>query len=78
MLCDSSEDEYAKVDWDSLGFGITPADFVYTMKCSIDGKFEQGELGPYGNVELSPSAAVLNYGQASCNLNPFSMIQIIS
>ncbi|KAJ6709670.1 BRANCHED-CHAIN-AMINO-ACID AMINOTRANSFERASE 2 CHLOROPLASTIC [Salix koriyanagi] len=57
------EDEYAKVDWDNLGFGITPADFVYTMKCSIDGKFEQGELAPYGNVELSPSAAVLNYGQ---------------
>lgn len=57
------EDEYAKVDWDNLGFGITPADFVYTMKCSSDGKFEQGELAPYGNVELSPSAAVLNYGQ---------------
>lgn len=58
-----SEDEYAKVDWDNLGFGITPADYMYTMKCSSDGKFEQGQLAPYGNVELSPSAAVLNYGQ---------------
>lgn len=58
-----SEDEYAKVDWDNLGFGITPADYMYTMKCSRDGKFEQGQLAPYGNVELSPSAAVLNYGQ---------------
>lgn len=57
------EDEYAKVDWDNLGFGITPADYMYTMKCSSDGKFEQGQLAPYGNVELSPSAAVLNYGQ---------------
>ncbi|KAH8516318.1 hypothetical protein Peur_047604 [Populus x canadensis] len=58
-----SEDEYAKVDWDNLGFGITPADYMYTMKCSSDGKFERGQLAPYGNVELSPSAAVLNYGQ---------------
>ncbi|KAI5598045.1 hypothetical protein BDE02_02G105400 [Populus trichocarpa] len=58
-----SEDEYAKVDWDNLRFGITPADYMYTMKCSSDGKFEQGQLAPYGNVELSPSAAVLNYGQ---------------
>lgn len=58
-----SEDEYAKVDWDNLGFGITPADYMYTMKCSSDGKFEQGQLAPYGNVDLSPSAAVLNYGQ---------------
>eukprot|EP00258_Populus_trichocarpa_P001816 XP_002301136.2 branched-chain-amino-acid aminotransferase 2, chloroplastic isoform X1 [Populus trichocarpa] len=59
----NSEDEYAKVDWDNLRFGITPADYMYTMKCSSDGKFEQGQLAPYGNVELSPSAAVLNYGQ---------------
>ncbi|KAJ6954783.1 branched-chain-amino-acid aminotransferase 2 [Populus alba x Populus x berolinensis] len=58
-----SEDEYAKVDWDNLGFGITPVDYMYTMKCSSDGKFEQGQLAPYGNVHLSPSAAVLNYGQ---------------
>ncbi|XP_061967860.1 branched-chain-amino-acid aminotransferase 2, chloroplastic isoform X2 [Populus nigra] len=36
---------------------------MYTMKCSSDGKFEQGQLAPYGNVDLSPSAAVLNYGQ---------------
>lgn len=74
---DSSEDEYAKVDWDNLGFGITPVDYMYTMKCSSDGKFEQGQLAPYGNVDLSPSAAVLNYGQASCNFNPFSIISII-
>ncbi|KAG6784409.1 hypothetical protein POTOM_010101 [Populus tomentosa] len=59
---DSSEDEYAKVDWDNLGFGITPVDYMYTMKCSSDGKFEQGQLAPYGNVDLSPSAAGLYEG----------------
>ncbi|KAI9201243.1 hypothetical protein LWI28_020643 [Acer negundo] len=58
-----SDDEYADVDWDNLGFGINPADYMYTMKCSKDENFEQGQLSRYRNIELSPSAGVLNYGQ---------------
>ncbi|KAG8632726.1 hypothetical protein MANES_18G051400v8 [Manihot esculenta] len=61
--CVDGENEYANLDWDNLGFGITPADFMYSMKCSKGGSFEQGQLSRYGNVELSPSAGVLNYGQ---------------
>uniref|UniRef100_A0A2P2JD68 Uncharacterized protein MANES_18G051400 n=1 Tax=Rhizophora mucronata TaxID=61149 RepID=A0A2P2JD68_RHIMU len=57
------EDEYANVDWDNLGFGIMPTDYMYVTKCSKDGNFERGQLGRYGKVELSPSAGVLNYGQ---------------
>ncbi|CAI0464298.1 unnamed protein product [Linum tenue] len=38
---------------------------MYVMKCSRDGSFEEGEVNPYGNIQLSPSAGVLNYGQAS-------------
>lgn len=52
------------LDWDNLGFGLTPADYMYVMKCSKVGEFTQGELSPYGNIQLSPSAGVLNYGQA--------------
>lgn len=59
------DDEYADLDWDDLGFGLTPADYMYVMKCSKDGEFTRGELSPYGNIQLSPSAGVLNYGQAS-------------
>ncbi|KAJ9186871.1 hypothetical protein P3X46_002399 [Hevea brasiliensis] len=59
----NGEDEHANVDWDNLGFGFMPTDYMYTMKCSKDGSFEQGQLSRYGNVELSPSAGVLNYGQ---------------
>ncbi|KAL5844634.1 hypothetical protein ACOSQ4_010592 [Xanthoceras sorbifolium] len=58
-----SDDEYANVDWDNLGFGIMPADYMYTMICSKDENFEQGQLTRYRNIELSPSAGVLNYGQ---------------
>lgn len=60
-----SDDEYADLDWDNLGFGITPAEHMYIAKCSKDQNFEQGQLSRYGNIELNPSAGVLNYGQAS-------------
>lgn len=53
------------MDWDKLGFGLMPTDYMYSMKCSKDGNFEQGRLSPYGNIELCPSAGVLNYGQVN-------------
>jgi branched-chain amino acid aminotransferase len=52
------------IDWDNLGFGLTPTDYMYVMRCpQADGSFSRGELSRYGNVELSPSSGVLNYGQ---------------
>ncbi|OMP11621.1 Aminotransferase, class IV [Corchorus capsularis] len=52
-----SDDEYADVDWDKLGFGLTPTDYMYVMRCSKDQTFNAGQLTRYGNIELSPSAA---------------------
>ncbi|GMI82730.1 branched-chain amino acid transferase 2, branched-chain amino acid transaminase 2 [Hibiscus trionum] len=57
------EDEYADVDWDQLGFGLTPTDYMYIMRCSKDEDFKGGRLNRYANIEISPSACVLNYGQ---------------
>lgn len=51
------------MDWDSLGFALIPTDYMYMMKCSQDGRFSNGELKRFGNIELNPSAGVLNYGQ---------------
>nr|XP_004501489.1 branched-chain-amino-acid aminotransferase 2, chloroplastic isoform X1 [Cicer arietinum] len=59
----SDLDEYANVDWDNLGFGLMPTDFMYVTKCSTGQNFGHGQLDRYGNIELSPSAGVLNYGQ---------------
>ncbi|KAF4401758.1 hypothetical protein G4B88_000806, partial [Cannabis sativa] len=61
----NGEEEYAKVNWDELGFGLTPTDFMYVMKCSSKegDEFLDGQLTPYGNIHLSPAAGVLNYGQ---------------
>ncbi|KAK1401862.1 Branched-chain-amino-acid aminotransferase [Heracleum sosnowskyi] len=50
-------------DWDNLGFDLKPADYMYTMKCSEGENFTHGRLSRYGNIELSPAASVLNYGQ---------------
>ncbi|XP_060971759.1 branched-chain amino acid aminotransferase 2, chloroplastic [Cannabis sativa] len=61
----NGEEEYAKVNWDELGFSLTPTDFMYVMKCSSKegDEFVDGQLTPYGNIHLSPAAGVLNYGQ---------------
>lgn len=61
-LC-SEAIELADIDWDNLGFGIQPTDYMYFAKCDQGGTFSKGELKRFGNIELNPSAGVLNYGQ---------------
>jgi len=56
-------DELADIDWDNLRFAIQKTDYMYLMKCCQDGEFCEGDLRPFGNIDLSPSAGVLNYGQ---------------
>lgn len=60
--------ELADIDWDNLGFGFMPTDYMYSMKCSQGENFSKGELQRFGNIELSPSAGILNYGQVSFSL----------
>uniref|UniRef100_A0ACD5UU64 Uncharacterized protein n=1 Tax=Avena sativa TaxID=4498 RepID=A0ACD5UU64_AVESA len=50
-------------NWETLGFQLVPTDFMYIMRSSTDGVFTNGELVPYGPIELNPASAVLNYGQ---------------
>lgn len=40
-----------------------PTDYMYVTKSIEDWHFEQGQLNRYENIQLSPSAGVLNYGQ---------------
>lgn len=61
--CSSATTELADIDWDNLGFAYVPTDYMYIMKCARGGSFSKGELQRFGNIELSPSAGVLNYGQ---------------
>ncbi|KAH1082510.1 hypothetical protein J1N35_022271 [Gossypium stocksii] len=59
----SEASELADIEWGNLGFGLLPTDYMYMMKCSQGGNFSKGELQRFGNIELNPSAGVLNYGQ---------------
>ncbi|KAL6867562.1 hypothetical protein ACP4OV_015586 [Aristida adscensionis] len=61
----SDEESGGDIDWDNLGFGLTPTDYMYVMRSRLEdgGVFTRGELSRYGNIELSPSSGVLNYGQ---------------
>ncbi|CAL4938375.1 unnamed protein product [Urochloa decumbens] len=62
----SDEESGGEIDWDNLGFGLTPTDYMYVMRSSpedLGGGFSRGELCRYGNIELSPSSGVLNYAQ---------------
>ena len=53
------------VDWDNLGFDVTPTKSMFKATCLEKAKWEHGALIPYGNIELSPAANVLNYGQGA-------------
>ncbi|XP_030975105.1 branched-chain amino acid aminotransferase 2, chloroplastic [Quercus lobata] len=55
--------ELVDMDWDNLGFAFLPTDYMYIMKCARGGDFSKGELQRFGNIEMNPSAGVLNYGQ---------------
>ncbi|XP_059447825.1 branched-chain-amino-acid aminotransferase 6-like [Corylus avellana] len=59
----SGAEKYANINWDELGFGLIPIDYMYVMKCCEEKNFSDGNLIPYGNIEMSPSAGILNYGQ---------------
>ncbi|KAK9697561.1 hypothetical protein RND81_08G045300 [Saponaria officinalis] len=55
--------EPVEIDWENLGFGLTTTDYMYMMKCRKDDEFSEGQIVPFGNIELSPASVVLNYGQ---------------
>ncbi|XP_021977644.1 branched-chain amino acid aminotransferase 2, chloroplastic isoform X2 [Helianthus annuus] len=57
------DEEYADIDWNNLGYGIIKTDYIYKAKCTPNNTFEQGQVSDYENIELSPAAGVLNYGQ---------------
>ena len=52
-----------EIDWSKLGFGLTETESMYIAECTIDGQWKVGSHERAGNISVSPSAAVLNYGQ---------------
>ena len=52
-----------KINWESLGFSIYPTRSMWKSTSNSNGQWDEGGLIPYGNIEISPAAGVLNYGQ---------------
>ena len=53
----------SEIDWNSIGFGLTPTSHMFVATCDLGGEWSEGEIVPFGDLSLSPAAAVLNYGQ---------------
>ena len=52
-----------QIDWDGLGFEALPTRSMWKGECSTGEEWTDGNLVPYGEINLSPAACVLNYGQ---------------
>ena len=52
-----------KINWDELSFSATPTDYIYEAFCELGNEWQEIGLIPYGNIEVSPSSCIYNYGQ---------------
>ena len=57
-----SRSRLPQVDFEDLGFGKYFSDHMFSMRWR-DGRWEQPEVIPYGEVGIEPGAASLHYGQ---------------
>lgn len=64
-----SDETYANVKWEELGFGFVRTDNMYVAKCNHGESFQEGKIVPYADFQISPCSAVLNYGQVCYNIH---------
>ena len=53
------------LNWDDLTFSITPTRSMWLMECDKELVWNEGQLEPFRNLQMSPAAGVLNYGQGA-------------
>jgi len=51
------------INWDDLSFSLTPTAYMYVENTFEGNWANQGAFRPFGEISISPAAAVLNYGQ---------------
>ena len=59
----SKSSKIGNVDFENLEFGKIFTDHIFVSKYS-NGQWSEGEIMPYGDFLISPSARVFHYGQA--------------
>lgn len=50
-------------NWDEITFSFYKTDNMFVAETDEKGVWKEGEIKPFGNISIHPSAAVLNYGQ---------------
>jgi len=58
-----SESRINQVDWNNLGFGKVFSDHMFVVEYR-EGKWQPGNIMPYGPIPFSPAISALHYGQA--------------
>ncbi len=51
------------IDWDKLGFGVYFSDHMFVSDYT-SGKWNNGEIVPYGPMQMEPTLCTLHYGQS--------------
>ena len=58
----TSTSRFDSINWDNLGFGNYFSDHVYISDYK-NGKWNDGEIVPYGPMPIEPGMCTLHYGQ---------------
>lgn len=59
----ATKTRFDSINWDSLGFGQFFSDHMYISQYK-DGKWNDGEIVPYGPLPMEPSICAIHYGQS--------------
>ena len=59
----TSASKLGSIDFSKLEFGKYISDHMFIASYR-NGQWNEGEIIPFGNIEISPAALVLHYGQS--------------
>jgi branched-chain amino acid aminotransferase len=61
---DAVSDREVLMDWDKLGFKVTPTKTMYVARTDENLEWMPGEFRPFGMLEIHPASGAVNYGQS--------------
>ena len=59
----NTDSHLSSVNWDNLPFGRIFSDHMFVMEFT-DGKWQQGEIKPFGPISMHPAMSAIHYGQS--------------
>ena len=59
----NTDSHLSSVNWDNLPFGRIFSDHMFVMEFTA-GKWQQGEIQPFGSISMHPAMSAIHYGQS--------------